>query len=109
MRYLYAIAFGFYGKFTVLCEFCTVPNYGVIGWFMMATMCKCGWDVDFHSKAGGALTLVLKVFVANVFIWLFFFIFNKPGTMMAMRGDAWEKKSKGTSLTENLIPAKSES
>lgn len=93
LRHLYPMAYGFYGKFNLLAELVTAPNYTVIWWFLLAIVARCGFDVDLHRRVQDVSPLLLPVVAFGaLFVCLFmFFGLGACTGSIIRRGDEWEK------------------
>lgn len=100
MRYLYPLAYGFYGAFNNLVEFPQQFTYAIIYYFLLAVFYKGATGSDLHTDvAAKSPYLILLVTLAGNFMTLFVYLLGgQLGTVVIVKGVKWEVASKGETL-----------
>eukprot|EP00747_Dinoflagellata_sp_TGD_P193099 gnl/TRDRNA2_/TRDRNA2_58826_c0_seq1.p1 gnl/TRDRNA2_/TRDRNA2_58826_c0~~gnl/TRDRNA2_/TRDRNA2_58826_c0_seq1.p1 ORF type:complete len:261 (+),score=48.48 gnl/TRDRNA2_/TRDRNA2_58826_c0_seq1:84-785(+) len=104
VRFLYTPAYGFYGQFSLLCEFATMPNYTVIIWFCLALLVKACSDNDLHKwlhEINPVMDFV-GALAAAVLCMLIFMGLGTPIAKIIIAGVEWDKEYEASSEEEEL-------
>jgi len=98
-RFLYPIAYGIYGVFTILVMFATMPNYTIISYWLLTVFFKCFFSVDLHAKINATSPWLMLLFLpaCGLCSFIAFLLLAKPTTSLIIAG---AKKEKGFDAEE---------